>query len=219
MCRTLSPCVRHPSGRRANVPGSNEQSTKTRSVGWPGPGKPASKASTSAVMHAAVSAAQLGAIVGVTARRITQLRDEGRIPALPGGRYRLGEAVAAYAAILRRAAGVETPGQDGGGVSGADLDAARVRLITAQAEAREMLNAQMRGEAILAEDLEAVAGALCDAVRAKVLALPTRAAPLVLGLKTLPEVRDVLTGLAHETLADLAAAAIVTTEEDRARLA
>ena len=82
-----------------------------------------------------------------------------------------------------------------------------------------MLNVQMRAQAIPAHDLEAIAGALCDAVRAKVLALSTRSAPMVLGLTTLPEVRDVLTALVHEAFAELAPSVIVTTEDDRTGMA
>jgi phage terminase Nu1 subunit (DNA packaging protein) len=149
----------------------------------------------------------------VTARRITQLRYEGRIPSLPAGRYRLGEAVVAYAAILRRASGAGSQDEDAGASSGGDLDAARVRLITAQAEAREMLNARMRAEVVSASDLDVVARALCDAVKAAVLAFPERAAPTVLGLKTPVEVRDVLTALVHAVCAELAAGAVVTTDD------
>jgi hypothetical protein len=80
-----------------------------------------------------------------------------------------------------------------------------------------MLNSQMRGEAVLTEDLEVVVGAVVDGVRAKALALPTRAAPLVLGLGSLAEVRDKLTELVHEVCGDLAASEIVPAVTDRAR--
>jgi phage terminase Nu1 subunit (DNA packaging protein) len=174
---------------------------------------PAGHPITKRLFEAPLSASELGSILGISERRVRELRDQGSIPDAGAGKYRLGEAVRAYCATLRPATG---RGAAGGASSAADLDAARIRLTNAQADAREMLNAQMRGETILAEDLEVVAGALCDAVRAKVLALPTRAAPLVLGLASLPEVREVLTGLVHEACADLAASAIVTTSEDRA---
>lgn len=174
----------------------------------------AAKAAPQVVVGAQLlSASELGGLIGISERRVRELRDQGTIEDT-GGKYRCGDSIRRYCASLRPAAGKSAAG---GSVSAADLDAARVRLLTAQAEAREMLNAQMRGEAVLAEDLEVVAGALVDAIRAKLLALPTRAAPLVLGLASLPEVRDVLTGLAHEACADLAAESIVTTAEDRAR--
>lgn len=80
-----------------------------------------------------------------------------------------------------------------------------------------MLNAQMRGETVLAEDVETVVGAYADAVRAKVLALPTRAAPLVLGLASLAEVRDKLTELAHDACSDLATHDVVSAVHDHAR--
>lgn len=160
-----------------------------------------------------VSAAVLARGLGISERRVRELRDQGVIPD-EGGKYRLGDAVSAYSAHNRPSSGKAA----GGGSDAADtLDAARIRLINLQADAREMLNAQMRGEAVLAEDLEVVVGAIVDGVRARVLALPTRAAPSVLGLPSLAEVRDKLTELVHEVCGSLAATELTDAVKDRAR--
>lgn len=152
---------------------------------------------------------ELAQALGTSERVVAGKRQAGRLPVTAGGRIDL-------RAILK--AGVQALGeQAGGGGDGQSLDAARIRLVTAQAEAREMLNAQMRGETVLAEDLEAVVGAVCEGVRAKVLAIPTRAAAMVLGLGTLAEVRDKLTELTHDACSDLASGEIVSTVHDRAR--
>ncbi|MCK8787651.1 hypothetical protein M0638_25110 [Roseomonas sp. NAR14] len=161
-----------------------------------------------------VSAADLGRIFGVGERRIRELRDQGRIPGLPNGRFDLFEAGPAYALLLRPAAG---RGSAGGSAAAEGLDEARIRLLTAQAEHREMLNEQMRGEAVLAEDMEVVVGAMVDAARAKVLAMPTKGAPAVVGLTTLPEIRGKMTELAHECCGELAADRVAQAVLDRAK--
>jgi hypothetical protein len=116
--------------------------------------------------------------------------------------------------MLRPASGrAAAGGSDGAG----SLDAARIEVLNEQRDRLRMLNDQMRGDTVLAEDVEAVVGAYADATRAGLLALPTRAAPLVVGLESLAEVRDKLTELAHEVCGNLAASEIVSTVHDRAR--
>lgn len=100
---------------------------------------------------------------------------------------------------------------------GLDLVAERARLAKEQADAQAMRNAILRGELVSAEDLETVAGAIVDAIRAKILALPTRATPLVIGLNSHAEIRDKLTDLMHEALTELVATEIVSSVEDHAR--
>lgn len=153
--------------------------------------------------------AEVAEWLGLSDRRVKELCAAG---VLPKG-YDLKACVHAYCRHIRPASGKSAAG---GSDAAQTLDEARVRLTTAQADAREMLNAQMRGEAVLAGDLEAVVGAIVDGVRAKILALPTRAAPLVVGLTGLAEVRDKLTELAYEACGDLAATEVVASVADRA---
>lgn len=157
---------------------------------------------------------QLGRILGISERRVRELRDQGTISDLSTGGYSL-EAVTEYCAHMRPASGrAAAGGSEGAG----DLDAARIRLLTAQADAREMLNEQMRGEAVLAEDMESVVGSVLDGVRSKVLAVPTKAAPHLVGMTNLAEVRDKLTELIHAACEDIAATdAVCASVTDRAR--
>nr|WP_314076351.1 hypothetical protein [uncultured Roseococcus sp.] len=152
--------------------------------------------------------------IGVSSRRVRELRSEGVLPGGAGDQYDLRECVRAYCSHMRPSAGRAASGGSDGAVS---LDQARVEVLNEQRDRLRMLNEQMRGDTVLAEDVESVVGAYADATRAKVLALPTRAAPLVLGLETLAEVRDKLTELAHEACGDLAASEIVSAVHDRAR--
>jgi phage terminase Nu1 subunit (DNA packaging protein) len=153
--------------------------------------------------------ADIADFLGISTRRVAELQAEGTIPK---GDTRA--AVRAYCAHIRPASGRAA---SGGSDAVVDLDTARVRLLTAQADAREMLNSQMRAETMTAGDVEAVVGAVVDGTRAKALALPTRAAPLLVGLTNMAEIRDLLTGLVHDTLTELASAEVVTKVADRAR--
>lgn len=160
-------------------------------------------------MAGANTIADIADWLGISSRRVAELQAEG---VLPKGDAKA--AVRAYCAHIRPAAGRSAAGGSDGAQ---DLDAARVRLLTAQADAREMLNSQMRAETMIGSDVEAVVGAVVEGMRAKSLGLPTRAAPLLVGLTNMAEIRDLLTGLVHETLTELASAEIVGKVEDRAR--
>lgn len=160
------------------------------------------------------SMAEVADWLGLSARRVGELRAEGVLPGSSGDEYDLKACVRAYCAHIRPAAGRNA---SGGSASAAGLDQARIEVLNEQRDRLKMLNGQMRGETVLAEDMESVVGAYADATRARILALPTRAAPLVLGLGSLAEVRDKLTELAHEACGELAAQEIVATVHDRAR--
>lgn len=161
-----------------------------------------------------VSTAELGSILGLSERRVRELRDQKVIPDEGGGRFRLVDSVRAYCAHMRPASGrAAAGGSEGAGT----LDQARIEVLNEQRDRLKMLNAQMRGETVLAEDMENVVGAYADATRARILALPTRAAPLVLGMASLAEIRDKLTELSHEACGELAAQEITATVYDRAR--
>lgn len=152
--------------------------------------------------------------LGLSPPRITQLRAQGILPGGKGEEFDLKACVRAYCAHIRPAAGRNAAG---GSASAAGLDQARIEVLNEQRDRLRMLNGQMRGDTVLAEDMEAVVGAYADATRARILALPTRAAPLVLGMASLAEIRDKLTEIAHEACGELAAQEIVGTVYDRAR--
>jgi phage terminase Nu1 subunit (DNA packaging protein) len=83
------------------------------------------------------------------------------------------------------------------------LTSERARLAKEQADKTAMENAIKRGELV---DLPKVADALTKIltnVKTRLLAIPRRAAPLVLGCKTLPQVEDQLVSLVHEALTEL----------------
>ena len=172
------------------------------------------KGSAAEVVGALVSASTLGQILGLSERRIRELRDDGTIPGEEGGQYLLGQAVSAYCAHIRPAAGKAAAG---GSDSAEELDANRARESRLRGDRLELINAQLRAQLIPEDEMEAVVGAVCDAVRGKVLALPSRAAPLLLGMKTSLDIQDKLTELVHDACGDLAATEVAGAVKDRAR--
>jgi phage terminase Nu1 subunit (DNA packaging protein) len=84
-----------------------------------------------------------------------------------------------------------------------NFEAEKARLTHEQAEKVAMENAVRRGELV---DTGRVAGwwaSIITNAKQRLLAIPTKAAPLVLGRASLPEVRDQLESLINEVLLEL----------------
>ena len=81
-----------------------------------------------------------------------------------------------------------------------------------------MKNAILRGELLPIDDVEAVIGGVLDAVRARLLSLPSRLAADAVGLKSLPQAKSSLSGGVHGILDELSATpVVVAAAADRAR--
>src|SRR5689334_14920481 len=91
---------------------------------------------------------------------------------------------------------------------------ARARRERANADLSEMQAARLRGELLPADQVSrAVTGAFAR-VRARMLSLPTKAAPRVVGKGSLAEVQALLAGYVEEALAELAETVVVAEGED-----
>lgn len=143
---------------------------------------------------------QIAAVLGLSERWVGELRARGTLPAEGAT---LAENIEAFYANKFEAAG---------GCSDLDLDAERARLTKAQADAAEMKNAQMRLELLPRADVSAAVQGAFARVRAKILALPTRAAPQVVAMPTALAVQGKLTELVHEALAELASTEVTLAE-------
>lgn len=158
------------------------------------------------------TAGQLARILGVSERVILGRKADGRLPVAASGAIDLAAVlkagVSALAADQARAAGND---------AAEDLDANRARESRLRGDKLELINAQLRADLVPSEEMEAAMGQAFDAVRGKVLALPSRAAPLLMGSKTALEIQDKLTELVHDACGDLAASDAVATVKDRTR--
>lgn len=163
-----------------------------------------------------VSGRDLADFFGVSAETVSALTKKGVVVRLGHGSYALRASTRAYVAHLREQAAGRAASDDEDGPP--DLARERALLARAQREGQAMKNAVLRGELLPVDDVEAVVGAVLDATRAKMLALPTKLAPRCVGLVGLPEARDLLTGGVHDALDELSSTPVVVASAvDRAR--
>lgn len=134
---------------------------------------------------------------------------QGKIPEVsPGGKIDGSKLInAGIQALRNKAAGV--------GAGELSLEDAKIRLTTAQADHREMLNARLRGELIASGDMEEAVVDLIMAARSRLLALPTQAAPRLVGVTDPLEAQRVLKELVTDALRDLSSDNAVTAVYDR----
>jgi phage terminase Nu1 subunit (DNA packaging protein) len=115
---------------------------------------------------------QAAEVVGLTSRRLRQMaKDGGGPPMNAGGQY----PAAAFGQWMRQRL-LEEFGVANDGVA-YDYDAERGRLTKAQADKTELEAAELAGKLIRVEDLETEWARMLGALRARLLSLPTKAAP------------------------------------------
>jgi len=132
---------------------------------------------------------------------ISQLLASGVLPKAGRASLDLAACRVAYIRHLREmAAGRASQSAEDDGL---DLVEQRARLAASQADAQEMRNHTTRGALIPRPAMVAVLTASYSNCRARLLAIPTRAAPLLIGMTSLSAVRDKLTDLISEACAEL----------------
>ena len=83
------------------------------------------------------------------------------------------------------------------------LEGERTRLASAQAEKTELEVEVIKGNLIPADTVEETVNSMVSAFRARMLSLPTKAAPLVLPLADLTEAESIIRDLVYEALTEL----------------
>jgi phage terminase Nu1 subunit (DNA packaging protein) len=84
-----------------------------------------------------------------------------------------------------------------------DLAQERAKLARVQAHRQQLLLAKERGEAVAVEDVAAIVGDQFSSVRARLLAIPAKCAPLVHTADSVQAIRAVLEESVHDALAEL----------------
>ena len=155
------------------------------------------------------SAEVLAKLLDLTERRVRQLSAEGVIPKAARGRYEVVGAVRGYIRYLRDLALK-------GDLGTADYGIERARLVKARADLAEMEAKQVRGELIPAPDVTLAWTEIMALVRARLLALPDKIAPVIHETTSIAEARDVIRQTIHELLTELSTTdARVTPRADR----
>lgn len=147
------------------------------------------------VNNETVSAKELGQWLGVTDRMVREYADRGIVVRHGRGKYLLQESVTNLLRHLR-----EVSAGRGGADAQLDLTTEKARLAKEQADGQELKNKQLRGELVLAADVEREWSDILRGVRAGVLAVPSRVRAAV-GLT--PEQATELDAELRRTLTDL----------------
>lgn len=142
-----------------------------------------------------VTTAQLAKIIGKTTRWVNELTRNKIFVQSARGKYLLAENVQRYIQYLQERIERES-----------EVDYHKEKAIHERAKRQraELELALMRGEMHKAEDVETVLNDMIAAFRSKMLALPSKMAPQLVGKSEIPVILDMLTREVNEALSELA---------------
>ncbi|MBO6522125.1 terminase small subunit, Nu1 [Thalassospira sp.] len=139
----------------------------------------------------------ISSLLDISERRVQQLSKAGVIPKAARGRYELIGSVRGYIRHLRD---LNLKGEAGN----ADYGTERARLVKAKADLAEMEASQMRGDLLSAPDVKVAWTEIVALMRARLLVLPDKIAPVVHETTNLNQARDVIKKAIHEVLTEIA---------------
>jgi len=134
-------------------------------------------------------------ILGITSRRYRQLAKEGIVPEPVKGEIDILRACKAIIEYYRKLA------QGQGSLT---LTDERARLTKLRADQQELKLKKERGELIQVDLAMSLWGSVCMNIRNKLLAMPTKLAPLVFACKKISEVKEVIEKNIQEVLEEVA---------------
>jgi phage terminase Nu1 subunit (DNA packaging protein) len=135
-------------------------------------------------------------LLDLTPRRVQQLAKEGVIPRAEHGRYELVPAVRGYIRYLKERS--IAPGV-------ISFDEARHRKLAAEAEMAEIELAKARADVVRIDDVAQQWDAILSGVRTRLLALPTKVAPMVAVENDQSIVKEMIEDGVYSALGELAA--------------
>ncbi|ALP91190.1 hypothetical protein [Clostridium butyricum] len=141
------------------------------------------------VEQVTVSSTVLSNLFGLTTRRIRQLENEGVIQKIARGKYSLQDNIKSYITYIKASADLKENKTDEGKI---DYDEEHALLERRKREKMELELAAMRGTMHYSEDVERVMNDMLSNFKAKILALPSRAAPRLIILSTIADIQEVL---------------------------
>lgn len=144
------------------------------------------------------SGKRIARTLGISERRVRQLRQKGVFHSNDAGNYPLDETVRAYIAFL-------TKGDDGSGNSAAlELTRERALLMKAKREDQEYDLALKRGDMHKSEEIRQVMSAVFGNFRSRLLSIPAKASPVVAVKSNKADIYQYLKELVDEALNELA---------------
>jgi phage terminase Nu1 subunit (DNA packaging protein) len=155
---------------------------------------------------------QVAKALNITDRRVQQLAKEG-LPKEEKGKYDLGKCMLWYIRYLQAA--LEASGRrDSGEEEFIGAREERARLLRAEAELKEMELAAKRGQMVTIADVEKQYSDLAHSIRARIMAIPPRLAPEILGETSRVMAQAKIEKYCKEALAQLAKADDASGTED-----
>ncbi len=151
-----------------------------------------------------VSTGELALVLGVTARYVRQLAEDGILVKSSRGRFNLTQSVQAY---------IESKGSDEPDEEEQRSDreinrsrmSAEAKLKNAKAEIAELDAQERKGKMHRSEDVAAMTTDLIYAIRGALLALPGRLAVDVIGVNTAAEASEIIRREVYHVMEELAA--------------
>jgi phage terminase Nu1 subunit (DNA packaging protein) len=140
--------------------------------------------------------AALSHYLGITSRRIQQLVKSDVLPQIGRGKFRIADAVQAYIKFLSFSSST---------YNGEEVDGKleKALLTRIQKEKAELELGVMRGELHRGEDVRAVMSDMIGNCRARLLSLPTKLSPMLLGQSEMAMVQDIIKRAIYEALTEL----------------
>ena len=135
-------------------------------------------------------------LLDVTPRRVQQLASDGIVPKAERGDYDLAKCTIAYIRYLRRLAH---------GSGDLSLTDERTRLAKEQADKIERENLIERGELVPVGIVVGILEKIFVAFRARIISIPGKIAPQIVGVNTIPEVKGLVEGVIFEALDEISA--------------
>jgi len=134
-------------------------------------------------------------IFGITDRRYRQMADEDIVPRVEKGKIDFVSATKALIDYYRRLSE---------GQGSFSLTDERTRLTRINADRKELDLKIVQGELIHVDIAMQQWGQVVMTIRSKLLAIPTKLSPLVLGCQNLPEIKETIERSIHEVMSELA---------------
>lgn len=141
------------------------------------------------VEQVTVSSTVLANLFGLTTRSIRRLENEGVIKKVTRGKYLLQDNVKSYITYIKTLSDLKENKSEEGKI---DYDEEHALLERRKREKIELELAAMRGTMHYSEDVERVMNDMLSNFKAKILALPSRAAPRIITLSTIADIQEIL---------------------------
>ncbi len=147
-----------------------------------------------------VSSTVLANLFGLTSRRIRQLENEGVIKKIARGKYSLQDNIKSYITFIKTSSDLKENKTEEGKI---DYDEEHALLERRKREKIELELAAMRGTMHFSEDVQRVMNDMLSNFKAKILALPSRVAPRLMGIDTIADIQETLQSEVLEVLGEL----------------